>query len=110
MTSEDSSSPIPARAQTLKVLRYMGRWREPMLMLPGDDDGFGTRWTLSGQQIPPAIASYLMREGLIVETGQTELGARELTLTAAGWRVRDSGITWWSRLSLAEKLRVIFFG
>ena len=107
--SDQSITTIPARAQTLTVLRYMSP-REPILMLPGEEDGYGTRWTLSGQQVQPAIAQYLMSRGLIAETGRTELGARKLTLTTAGLRVREDGIHWWSGLSLIEKLRVILFG
>jgi hypothetical protein len=107
--SDQSTTTIPARAQMLTVLRYMNA-REPILMLPGEDDGYGTRWTLSGQQVQPAIAQYLMARGLIAETGRTELGARKLTLTSAGLRVREEGIRWWSGLSLIEKLKVIIFG
>ncbi|MCM8593932.1 hypothetical protein [Accumulibacter sp.] len=107
--NSDRGTPIPARAETLKVLRLMSR-REPIMMLPGDEDGYGTRWTLSGQQVQPAIASYLMAQGFIAETGRTDFGARKLTLTPAGLRFRENGIRWWSELSFLGKLKVIILG
>lgn len=107
--TDDSTSDIPARAETLRVLRFMGRY-SPLLMLVGDDDGYGTRWTLSGQQVQPAIARFLMEKGLVEESGRTEFGARKLTLTEAGLRVRESGIRWWSGLSPLEKLKVVILG
>ena len=42
-----ASSKIPRRAETLQVLRLIGE-RQPLLMLSGSDDGYGTRWTLGG--------------------------------------------------------------
>ena len=65
---------IPTRAQTLDVLRHIGTHR-PLLMLPGDDCGFGTLWVLDGQQVPPAIAKYLMRSGFVADAGATGFGA-----------------------------------
>jgi hypothetical protein len=100
---------IPARYETLMVLRCMHQ-REPMLMLPGAEDGYGTRWTLGGQQVQPGIAQYLMRGNFIVKTGRTEFGAHTLNLTPAGHRLRDNGIRWWSGLNPYEKLKVILFG
>ena len=56
---QQNSSPIPSRAETLKVLRLMGDY-DHLLMLTGSEDGYGTRWTLGGQQVQPGIARYLM--------------------------------------------------
>lgn len=83
---------------------------EPMLMLVGDADGYGTRWTLGGQQVEPAIARYLMNEGFIVETGVTEFGARELSLTVSGSRFCHEGIAWWSGLGMLQKLKIVLLG
>ncbi|MGE5469292.1 MAG: hypothetical protein ACM3X0_00705 [Bacteroidota bacterium] len=107
----DSQPPslIPNRAETLKVLRLMGAY-EPILQLSGDDDGYGTRWILDGQQIQPGIARYLLQAGFIADSGATELGARKLALTTHGNRFRDNGIVWWSSLSLLQKLKVTIFG
>ena len=80
---------IPQRAETLQVLRLISE-HEPMLMLTGDDEGYGSRWTLSGQQVQPAIARYLMESGFVAEIGKTEFGARKLTLTATGSFVASS--------------------
>jgi len=100
---------IPRRAQTLEVLRLI-RPQRPLLMLPGDDDGYGTRWLLDGEQVPPAIAKYLMRGGFVADTGATESGARRLELTASGHRLRENGLRWWHSLSFLERLRVRIFG
>lgn len=100
---------IPNRAETLKVLRLMGEFR-PILMLTGDDDGYGTRWVLDGQQVQPAIARYLMSSGFLADTGATEFGARTLKLTDAGTRFRDNGLRWWSSLGFLQRLKVRFFG
>ena len=100
---------IPNRAETLKVLRLMGGHR-PMLMLCGDDDGYGARWTIDGQQIQPAIATYLMKSGYIVDTGATEMGARTLALSESGVRFRTDGLAWWGGLGLFEKLGIVVFG
>ena len=107
----DTTAPslIPCRAQTLEVLRLMGDY-EPLLMLAGDDDGYGTRWIFRGQQVQPAIASYLMGEGYIVDAGRTEFGARKLALTAAGRQLRSNGLRWWDSLSRFQKLQVMLFG
>jgi hypothetical protein len=107
--SDQSITTIPARAQTLTVLRYMSP-REPILMLPGEEDGYGTRWDAEWSAGPTCHRAVPHGRGLIAETGRTELGARKLTLTTAGLRVREDGIHWWSGLSLSEKLRVIIFG
>lgn len=101
--------PIPSRAETLEVLRLMGE-HEPILMLTGDEDGYGTRWTIHGQQIQPGIARYLMDAGHIADSGATEFGARKLALTEAGAEFRSDGIRWWAGLNLLEKLRVRIFG
>ena len=101
--------PIPNRAQTLDVLRLMGNYR-PLLMLPGDDDGYGTRWVLDGQQVQPAIAKYLIDGGFVAKTGATGFGARELTLTDSGRRLLDNGLRWWSGLSLLQRWWVIVRG
>ena len=106
-----SSSPssIPNRVETLRVLRLMGDY-EPLLMLAGSDDGYGTRWTLGGQQVQPAIARYLMEAGFVAEEGKTQFGARKLALTADGVRFRDNGVRWWAGLSFLQKLKVTIFG
>ena len=104
-----SSIPIPNRADTLKVLRVIGT-HAPILMLSGSDDGYGSRWTLSGQQVQPAIARYFMEAGFIAESGKTQFGARTLTLTDAGVSFRERGIAWWASLSVVEKLKVMLLG
>ena len=103
------SSAIPNRVETLRVLRLMGDY-EPLLMLVGSDDGYGTRWTLGGQQVQPAIARYLMETGFIAENGRTQFGARTLALTADGMRFRERGILWWNELSLFQKLKATLLG
>ncbi len=108
MPSSPSSS-IPNRLETLRVLRLMGDY-DPILMLAGSDDGYGTRWTLGGQQVQPAIARYLMEAGFIAESGKTQFGARTLTLTDAGVSFRKRGIAWWASLSVVEKLKVTVLG
>lgn len=100
---------IPSRADTLRVLRLLSN-HELMLMLVGDSDGYGTRWTLCGQQVEPAIARYLMDEGFIVETGATEFGARKLGLTSSGTEFYQNGVAWWSGLGLFQKLRIFLLG
>jgi len=107
--SERPDAIIPARAETLGVLRLIGRG-ELLLMLEGDADGYGTRWTLGGQQVQPAIARYLMDGGYLAEIARSELGVRRLTLSAAGKELRDNGLRWWASLSLREKLQVIVLG
>lgn len=102
-------APIPSRAETLKVLRLMGDCR-PILMLAGDADGYGARWTIDGQQIQPAIATYLMKSSFIADAGATELGVRKLALTESGFRFRTHGLEWWAGLSLLEKLKIVVFG
>ena len=103
------SSPIPNRVETLRVLRLMGDY-EPLLMLVGSADGYGTRWTLGGQQVQPAIARYLMEAGYIVENGRTQLGARTLALTADGRDFRERGMAWWDGLSVLQRLKVTLLG
>lgn len=100
---------IPQRAETLQVLRLISEF-EPMLMLSGDDEGYGSRWTLSGQQVQPAIARYLMESGFVTEIGQTEFGARKLALTESGNEFREKGLHWWSGLNFLEKLKITLFG
>lgn len=104
-----STSLIPSRAETLKVLRLMGT-HQPILMLSGADVGYGTRWILDGQQVQPAIARYLMREGFIAEVGETEFGAIVLALTAAGRRFRENGFRWWASLDFFQRLKIIVLG
>ena len=103
------NAPIPNRAETLKVLRRMGDY-EPMLMLAGDADGYGARWTIDGQQIQPAIATYLMKSSFIADSGATEMGARKLALTESGARFRMDGLEWWASLGPIEKLKIVVFG
>ncbi len=100
---------IPDPAQTLKVLTFMGE-HAPILMLRGDDDGFGTRWTLHGQQVQPAIAQFLMQSNYLVDTGPTEMGARQLRLTEAGIEFRVAGQRWWESLGFLQKLKVRLLG
>ncbi len=100
---------IPDPAQTLKVLTLMGK-HAPILMLRGDDDGFGTRWTLHGQQVQPVIAQFLMQSNYLVDTGPTEMGARQLQLTEAGIKFRVAGQNWWDSLGFLQKLKVRLFG
>jgi hypothetical protein len=100
---------VPCRAYTLGVLRAMGE-HEPILMLTGCDDGYGSRWTLCGQQVQPAVARYLMEGGFIAERGRTQFGARCLQLTELGRAFRKRGIDWWHSLTWREKLRVTLLG
>jgi hypothetical protein len=104
-----ATRPIPNRAETLEVLRLMGDF-EAVLMLSGDADGFGTRWTLHGEQVQPGIARYLMDEGFIADSGATELGARKLALTAAGRQFREDGTLWWAGLKLLQRIRIKILG
>ena len=99
---------IPHRAETLQVLRLI--INEPILMLSGDDEGYGSRWTIGGQQVQPAIARYLMESGFVAEIGKTEFGARVLALTTTGNQFREKGLNWWSGLSLLQKMRVTLLG
>lgn len=103
------SATIPQRAETLQVLRLMGPL-EPILMLTGDDEGYGSRWTLSGQQVQPAIARFLMESGFIADIGKTEFGAIKLMLTEKGIEFRKNGLAWWGELDFLEKLKVTVFG
>jgi hypothetical protein len=105
----EGNSFIPNRAETLKVLRLMGKFA-PILMLRGDDDGFGDRWSIDGHPVQPTIATYLMKENLIADSGATELGARKLVLTESGIQFRSEGLLWWDGLGLFGKLKVIVFG
>ncbi len=100
---------IPNRAQMLEVLQLMGLHR-PILMLPGDDDGYGTRWVLDGEQVQPGIARYLMEAGFIADSGTTEFGARKLALTDSGSRFRENGVLWWESLGWLQRLRITIFG
>ncbi len=100
---------IPHRGETLKVLRLM-RDGEPILMLGSGKDDFGTRWTLSGQEVLPAIATYLMEAGFLAAAGKTGLGATRLILTDAGTRFRENGLRWWHELGWLEKLKITLFG
>lgn len=100
---------IPSRAETLQVLKLMGN-AEPILMLPGDQEGYGSRWTIAGQQVQPAIARFLMDSGFIVETGKTELGARRLALTESGQSFREKGLRWWAGLTFLQKLKITLLG
>ena len=100
---------VPLRAETLQILRLMGKF-EPILMLGGDDFGAGTRWTLSGQEIQPAIVRFLMDSGFIVNAGKTELGAIKLALTEKGQQFREDGLSWWDGLNFLQKLKITLFG
>jgi hypothetical protein len=103
------TSTIPARAETLQVLRAIAA-DEFMLMFPGAADGYGARWTVDGQQVQPAIAGYLMKAGLVVDAGPTGLGARRLALTEAGAECCCDGMAWWQGLSHWQRLLVRLFG
>ena len=100
---------VPLRAETLQVLRLISEI-EPLLLLRGDDDGYGSRWTLSGQQVQPAIAQFLMEFGFVADIGKTEFGAIKLALTDKGREFREKGIRWWSQLSLLQKLKIMVMG
>jgi hypothetical protein len=100
---------IPQRAETLQVLRLMGPF-EPILMLTGDDEGYGSRWTIAGQQVQPAIARYLMESGFVAEIGKTEFGARKLALTDTGCDFRERGLNWWAELNFLQKLKITLLG
>jgi len=100
---------IPQRAETLQILRMISEF-EPMLMLTGDDEGYGSRWTLSGQQVQPAIARFLMESGFIADIGKTEFGAIKLALTDKGSQFREKGVLWWSELNFMQKVKIRVFG
>jgi hypothetical protein len=100
---------VPLRAETLQVLRLISDF-EPLLLLRGDDDGYGSRWTLSGQQVQPAIAQFLMEFGFVADIGKTEFGAIKLSLTDKGSEFRERGICWWSGLSTLQKIKITVFG
>jgi len=78
--------------------------------LRGESDGYGARWTIDGQEIQPAIATYLMNSGFIADVGATEMGARKLALTKSGVRFRSEGLEWWAGLGPLEKLKILIFG
>lgn len=105
----DRAGDIPSRYETLEVMRLMGRY-VPILMLGGDADGYGARWTLHGTQVQPGIAGYLMEQGYLVDSGPTEMGARKLVLTEEGIRFRDDGIAWWNSLGVLERLKIRLLG
>ena len=100
---------IPSRAETLQILCLINNG-QPLLMLGSGEDGYGSRWTLSGEQVQPAIARNLMEAGLVTEIGQTEFGARRLVLTPSGCELRERGIRWWASLGWLEKLRIKLLG
>ncbi|MBN8476641.1 hypothetical protein [Sulfuritalea sp.] len=100
---------IPNRHETLEVLRLMGRY-VPILMLGGDADGYGARWTIHGAEVQPGIAGYLMEQGYLVDSGPTEMGARKLILTEEGIRFRAEGIAWWNGLGILQRLKIRILG
>ena len=102
-------TPIPVRAETLKVLRLMGD-HAPILMLGGASGGYGVRWTIDGHPVEPAIARYLMESNLVADSGMTEMGARKLALTESGVEFRKDGLLWWASLSLFQKLKILITG
>lgn len=102
-------TPIPVRAETLKVLRLMGD-HAPILMLGGASGGYGARWTIDGHPVEPAIARYLMESDLVAVSGMTEMGARKLALTESGIEFRKEGLLWWAGLSLLQKIKVLMLG
>ncbi|MBK9019995.1 MAG: hypothetical protein IPL72_08340 [Sulfuritalea sp.] len=104
-----SAGDIPSRYETLEVMRLMGRY-VPILMLGGDADGYGARWTLHGTQVQPGIAGYLMEKGYLVDSGPTEMGARKLILTEEGIRFREEGVAWWNSLGILERLKIRILG
>jgi hypothetical protein len=106
---KNGDSRIPSRAETLKILRLMGL-HAPIMMLRGEDNGFGCRWTLHGTQVQPAIAGWLMEQGYLADTGATEMGARRLILTPAGIEFRRQGLDWWARLGVFGRLKVMVLG
>lgn len=100
---------VPSRAETLELLRILAQ-DEAMILLPGDDDGYGARWTLLGQQVQPGIARWLTEEGYIAETGVTELGAHILRLTETGVDFLADGERWWAELGWFGKLKARVLG
>ena len=102
-------STVPSRAETLQILRLMGDF-EPILMLTGDEEGYGSRWTLSGQQVQPAIARFLLESGFIADSGKTEFGAIKLALTEKGSEFREKGLAWWVELNFLQKLKIMLLG
>jgi len=107
--SSPAKTSIPGRAEALELLKLLDD-EEPILMLRGDDDGYGSRWIIRGQQVQPAIARYLMNAGFIADAGATELGARRLTLTTAGAQFRQDGVDWWASLSFFQKVKIRILG
>ena len=105
----NAESPVPYRAETIKVLSLMGKYA-PILMLSGDADGYGARWSVQGHPVEPAIARYLMELKYVVDTGATEMGARRLALTESGAQFRKDGLRWWSELNLLQRLKVRIVG
>lgn len=102
-------SSIPRRSETLEILRLISEY-EPILMLAGDDDGLGARWTLSGQEIQPAIVRFLMESGFIADIGKTEMGAIKLALTEKGIQFREKGLKWWNEQSFLQKMKITLLG
>lgn len=102
-------SSIPRRSETLEILRLISE-HEPILMLAGENDGLGARWTLSGQEIQPAIVRFLKESGFIAEIGKTGMGAIKLGLTEKGVEFREKGLKWWSELSFLQKMKVTLLG
>lgn len=96
---------IPNRFEALEVMRLMGRFA-PLMMLGGDADGYGARWTIHGHEVQPGIARYLMEQGYLADAGATELGARRLLLTDAGLSFREDGLAWWTSLGFFAKLKI----
>ena len=83
---------------------------EPVLMLGDDENGYGTRWTICGQQVEPAIARFLMSQCYICESGVTDFGARRLDLTDSGQEFRQEGLKWWASLNILQKIKAAVFG
>lgn len=100
---------IPQRADTLRIMQLISP-AEPILMLKGGSDDYGTRWTLSGQQIEPSIVRFLQDHAYLMESGKTEFGALRLCLSPAGVRFRDEGIVWWQSLGWWQRLKVVLLG
>jgi len=100
---------VPDRARMLNTLGYLGRYR-PMLLLPGSDDDYGSRCTLDGHPVQPVIAEFLIKHEFVADVGNTDFGARILTLTNAGIEFREKGKQWWGNLSLIQRINIYIVG
>ena len=52
----------------------------------------------------------LIDGGFVADAGATGFGARQLTLSDSGQRLRDNGLRWWASLSVVERLKITILG